>query len=72
MDRDFGRCVTFARGPHACLGIHLARLETIAAVTALIDHPGVAADDLDPISGLVFRAPETVAAIWPVGAGRVE
>ena len=72
MGRDFGRSVTFARGPHACLGIHLARLEAAAAVTALIDRPGVGAGDLDPITGLVFRAPETVRATWPGGMGRFE
>jgi len=65
MDRDFGRSVTFARGPHACLGIHLARLEAIAAVNALVGRPGAVARRLDPITGLVFRAPERVVANWP-------
>lgn len=65
MDRDFGRSVTFARGPHACLGIHLARLEAIAAVNALVGRPGAVARLLDPITGLVFRAPERVVANWP-------
>jgi cytochrome P450 len=69
MTRDFGRSLTFARGPHGCLGIHLARLEAVAAVTALVDQPGAVAGDLDPITGLVFRAPKTVAVNWPGDAG---
>lgn len=72
LNRDFGRSVTFARGPHACLGIHLARLEAVAAVTAMVDRPGVVAGDLQPITGLVFRAPETVSVNWPGGATSVE
>lgn len=55
--------VTFARGPHACLGIHLARLETMAAVEALLDIlPGLQGQGLDPVEGLVFRSPATVMA----------
>lgn len=63
---NHGRSVTFARGPHACLGIHLARLETIAAVEALLDHfPQPEPGGLDPITGLVFRVPGTVPVTWP-------
>jgi len=66
---NLGQHVTFARGPHACLGIHLARLESIAAVTAALERldglryqPG----GIDPVRGLVFRAPETVRAEWSI------
>jgi cytochrome P450 len=73
LHRDnLGRSLTFARGPHACLGIHLARLEAVAAVGALLDQsPGLVAGDLDQVTGLVFRAPETVWATWPGIGGPV-
>ena len=29
--------VAFAQGPHACVGLHLARLETLAALDAVLD-----------------------------------
>ena len=29
--------LAFVRGPHTCLGLHLARLQTIAAVNAVLD-----------------------------------
>lgn len=61
--------LAFARGPHACLGIHLARLEAAAALEAALDGlPGLGldADRGEPIEGLIFRAPRTVWARWPV------
>ena len=61
--------VSFAHGPHACVGLHLARLETMAAVDAMLDLlPGVR---LDPAThagatGLIFRKPEVVQVTWDV------
>lgn len=67
---NLGRSLTFARGPHACLGIHLARLETVAVVDALLDEPGsLVAPNPDPIEGLVFRVPASVDARWVGGTG---
>ncbi|MEJ7584667.1 MAG: cytochrome P450 [Acidimicrobiales bacterium] len=60
--------VGFALGPHLCLGMHLARMETEVALTALFDR----LDDLrlDPssgeqfISGMTFRAPLALDVVW--------
>jgi cytochrome P450 len=52
--------VGFAHGPHVCPGMHLARLETRAAITALLAaHPDVRLDPDRPArpGGLVFRKP---------------
>lgn len=65
--QDVRRHLTFARGPHACLGIHLARLEAVAAVNAVLDGlENLRLDTTRPadIAGLVFRAPDTVWARW--------
>lgn len=69
LDRpNAGKNVTFARGPHACLGIHLARLETMEAVSALLaGQKAVPSGPLDPIEGLVFRVPEAVSVSFPEG-----
>jgi cytochrome P450 len=53
--------IAFAHGPHMCLGMHLARLETRALVNRVIDRlPDLALNpgDGDPhIRGQVFRSP---------------
>jgi cytochrome P450 len=57
----------FARGPHFCPGAELARLETRAALSALLDQlPGLRLDPARPSSprGLVFRKPPTLHVQW--------
>lgn len=59
--------MAFAFGPHMCLGMHLARMETTVAVNALLDLPGLR---LDPdavdvhVSGLAFRAPASLPVVF--------
>jgi cytochrome P450 len=61
------RHLAFAHGPHVCLGIHLARLETRVAVSRLLStFPRLR---LDPgrraaVQGLVFRKAPTLHVIW--------
>ncbi len=62
--------LAFARGPHVCLGIHLARLEARALVAAFLETlPDARLDPArtTPPAGLVFRRPEQVWATWPSG-----
>jgi len=58
----------FAHGPHMCLGMHLARMETQVALGALFDRlPGLRLDPAAPdpyISGRVFRAPPRLDVVW--------
>jgi cytochrome P450 len=61
-----GRNLAFAHGPHFCIGAHLARLETRAAVAALLRLPGLR---LDPARrqaprGVVFRKPPALHVQW--------
>ncbi|MDQ6836149.1 MAG: cytochrome P450 [Actinomycetota bacterium] len=63
--RPHNRHLAFAQGPHVCVGVHLARLETRAALAALLSDP----PRLDPrcvpaIRGLVFRKPPRLDVIW--------
>jgi len=56
--------IAFAAGPHMCLGMHLARIETEVMLNVLMDRfedvalePG----DLDPhIRGMTFRSPTSL------------
>jgi cytochrome P450 len=59
--------LTFARGPHSCLGIHLARAEASSVLGALVEglhRPVLASDPATNPVGLVFRAPERVPVTW--------
>jgi cytochrome P450 len=61
------RHLTFAHGPHVCLGVHLARLEARTAIeTILARLPGLRVDPDRPsqVRGLVFRKPRTLHAVW--------
>ena len=60
--------VAFAQGPHACIGSHLARLETLAALDAALDGwPGMhLAEGATPPTGVVFRKPKSLPVRWEV------
>jgi cytochrome P450 len=67
--RDPKPHLAFAWGPHTCLGLHLARAEMTAALTALFDRlPGLR---LDPesgagarVQGIGLRAPNRVPVLF--------
>jgi cytochrome P450 len=71
---NLGDHLAFARGPHACLGIHVARLEARMALEAVLErcqdlrHPE---DRGPPPTGLIFRTPETVPAVWTGDSGTI-
>jgi cytochrome P450 len=60
--------LAFASGPHMCLGMHLARMETTVALNSLLDRlPGLRLDpDAPPpeIRGLAFRAPKELRVVF--------
>ncbi len=63
--------ISFGTGPHMCLGMHLARLETRVLLNAVLDRlPGLR---LDPaaqdthIHGLIFRSPPELPVLFDPG-----
>jgi cytochrome P450 len=64
--------IAFATGPHMCLGMHLARMETMVAVHAVLDRmPDIRIDpDAEPpyITGMTFRAPPALPVVFTAGS----
>ena len=60
--------IAFASGPHMCLGMHLARMETKVAINRVLDRlPNVRLDpDAPPpaITGMTFRAPPRLDVVF--------
>jgi cytochrome P450 len=60
--------MAFAFGPHTCLGMHLARMETTVAINIVLDRlPDVRFDDSverPEITGLMFRAPTALPVVF--------
>jgi cytochrome P450 len=68
MFRDPQQHLAFAFGPHMCLGMHLARMETTVAINAVLDRlPNVRLErdaSTPSITGLTFRAPTTLPVVF--------
>lgn len=66
--RDPQPHASFALGPHTCLGMHLARMETRVALEALLDRlPDLRLDpdgDDPHITGLGFRSPTSLPVLF--------
>ena len=60
--------ISFGHGPHACLGLHLARMEMRVALELMLDRlPNLRLDPAgdDPhIRGLVFRSPTSIPVLF--------
>jgi cytochrome P450 len=60
--------IAFASGPHMCLGMHLARMETKVAIEHILDRlPNIRLDpDADPpyVTGMTFRAPPRLDVVF--------
>jgi cytochrome P450 len=70
--RETTRHLSFGLGPHLCLGLHLARMETRVALNALLDRLPNLRIDQDEAQRLdahidgdtLFRSPNCLPVIW--------
>lgn len=59
------RALSFSFGIHACLGVHLARLETSIALSRIFERlPEMSLYSYEPPSGFAFRRPPTLHLSW--------
>lgn len=59
------RALSFAFGIHACLGVHLARIETTTALERLLALlPALTLVEHDPPAGFAFRRPGRLTVSW--------
>jgi hypothetical protein len=61
------RHLAFAQGPHVCVGVHLARLESRTGLGELLRRlPDLRLDPAEPaeVRGLVFRKPRRLDVLW--------
>jgi len=67
-DRALQPNLAFGAGPHACLGVNLARAELHVGLGALLDRlPGLALDpdDAEPVvAGYAFRGPQRLPVVF--------
>jgi cytochrome P450 len=70
LDRANARShVAFAQGPHACLGAQLARMETRAAIDALLDRLlDLELVESSAVAGTIFRKPVALRVRWSTSA----
>jgi cytochrome P450 len=68
LSRPYQQYLSFGYGPHLCIGMHLAKMETESLVRALVrDLPNLRLDPaLDPpqIGGTLMRSPERLDVVW--------
>lgn len=71
--RDPSQHISFGNGPHMCLGMHLARMETRVLLNAVLDrlhHLRLDPAAVDPhIHGLIFRSPPELPVIFDQAGG---
>jgi cytochrome P450 len=70
--RDPNQHMSFGTGPHLCLGMHLARMETRVALNALLDrlpdlrldHDAADREDTHIHGEMLFRCPTSLPVVW--------